>query len=154
MKLARFDFVTGKRYFDDTPVTLEAGQPVVVEGLHALNDSLTYMLPRYEKVKISLGVLTQIRINDHNRISTSDTRIIRRMVRDQQFRDRGPMATMDIWADVRRGEEQNIYPIRKMPTRFSIRPCRMNCRSSSLMPNPCWNPSRRTASTMLKRSGY
>lgn len=78
--------------------------------MHALNDSLTYMLPRYEKVKISLGVLTQIRINDHNRISTSDTRIIRRMVRDQQFRDRGPMATMDIWADVRRGEEKNIYP--------------------------------------------
>ena len=75
-----------------------------------MNDSLTYMLPRYEKAKISLGVLTQIRINDHNRISTSDTRIIRRMVRDQQFRDRGPMATMDIWADVRRGEEQNIYP--------------------------------------------
>lgn len=53
-----------------------------------------------------LGVLTQIRINDHNRISTSDTRIIRRMVRDQQFRDRGPMATMDIWTDVRRGEEK------------------------------------------------
>ena len=108
--LARFDFVTGHRYFDEKPVVLEKGQPIVVEGLHALNDSLTYMLPRYEKVKISLGVLTQIRINDHNRISTSDTRIIRRMVRDQQFRDRGPMATMDIWADVRRGEEKNIYP--------------------------------------------
>ncbi len=85
-------------------------QPIVVEGLHALNNSLTYMLPRYEKVKISLGVLTQIRINDHNRISTSDTRIIRRMVRDQQFRDRGPTATMEIWSDVRRGEETNIYP--------------------------------------------
>ena len=108
--LARFDFVTGKRYFDDKPVHLEANQPIVVEGLHALNDTLTYMLPRYEKVKISLGVLTQIRINDHNRISTSDTRIIRRMVRDQQFRDRGPQATMDIWGDVRRGEETNIYP--------------------------------------------
>ena len=108
--LARFDFVTGHRHFDEKPVVLEKGQPIVVEGLHALNDSLTYMLPRYEKVKISLGVLTQIRINDHNRISTSDTRIIRRMVRDQQFRDRGPMATMDIWADVRRGEEKNIYP--------------------------------------------
>ena len=108
--LARFDFVTGHRYFDEKPTVLEKGQPIVVEGLHALNDSLTYMLPRYEKVKISLGVLTQIRINDHNRISTSDTRIIRRMVRDQQFRDRGPMATMDIWADVRRGEEKNIYP--------------------------------------------
>lgn len=108
--LARFDFVSGSRHFDEKPVRLETGQPIVVEGLHALNDKLTYMLPRYEKVKISLGVLTQIRINDHNRISTSDTRIIRRMVRDQQFRDRGPMATMDIWADVRRGEEKNIYP--------------------------------------------
>lgn len=110
VRLSRFDFVTGTRYFDEQPVYLEPGQPVVVEGLHALNDELTYMLPRYEKVKISLGVLTQIRINDHNRISTADTRIIRRMVRDQQFRDRGPLATMDIWKDVRRGEEINIYP--------------------------------------------
>lgn len=108
--LSRFDFVSGKRYFDEKPVHLEPEQPIVVEGLHALNDSLTYMLPRYEKYKITLGVLTQIRINDHNRISTADTRIIRRMVRDQQFRNRGPMDTMDIWADVRRGEEVNIYP--------------------------------------------
>ncbi len=108
--LARFEFVEGKRYFDEKPTRLEPGQPIVVEGLHALNDSLTYMLPRYEKVKISLGVLTQIRINDHNRISTSDTRIIRRMVRDHQFRGRGPEATMEIWGDVRRGEEKNIYP--------------------------------------------
>ncbi len=108
--LSRFDFMTGKRYFDDKPVHLEPDQPIVVEGLHALNDALTYMLPRYEKYKISLGVLTQIRINDHNRISTADTRIIRRMVRDQQFRARGPLDTMDIWADVRRGEEKNIYP--------------------------------------------
>lgn len=108
--LARFDFLTGHRYFEEKPVRLDPDQPIVVEGLHALNDSLTYMLPRYEKFKISLGVLTQIRINDHNRISTSDTRIIRRMVRDQQFRDRGPTATMEIWGDVRRGEETNIYP--------------------------------------------
>lgn len=108
--LSRFDFVSGKRYFDEKPVHLEPEQPIVVEGLHALNDSLTYMLPRYEKYKITLGVLTQIRINDHNRISTADTRIIRRMVRDQQFRNRGPLDTMDIWADVRRGEEVNIYP--------------------------------------------
>ena len=67
-----------------------------------MNDSLTYMLPRYEKVKISLGVLTQIRINDHNRISTSDTRIIRRMVRDQQFRDRGPDKGSVHYAEARR----------------------------------------------------
>jgi uridine kinase len=110
VRLARFDFVSGTRYFDEKPVRLDPDQPIVVEGLHALNDSLTYMMPRYEKYKISLGVLTQIRINDHNRISTSDTRIIRRMVRDQQFRDRGPTATMEIWGDVRRGEETNIYP--------------------------------------------
>ena len=102
--------IRDRRYFDEKPVHLELEQPIVVEGLHALNDSLTYMLPRYEKYKITLGVLTQIRINDHNRISTADTRIIRRMVRDQQFRNRGPLDTMDIWADVRRGEEVNIYP--------------------------------------------
>ena len=108
--LSRFDFVTGQRHFDEKPTSLETNQPIVVEGLHALNDSLTYMLPRYEKVKISLGVLTQIRINDHNRISTSDTRIIRRLVRDHQFRARGPQATLEIWSDVRRGEETNIYP--------------------------------------------
>ena len=110
VRLARFDFVTGQRFFDDEETCLEPDQPIVVEGLHALNDSLTYMLPRYEKVKISLGVLTQIRINDHNRISTSDTRILRRIVRDHQFRNRGPQATMEIWSDVRRGEEANIYP--------------------------------------------
>jgi uridine kinase len=111
--LARFDFKTGHRYFDEQPVQLEAGQPIVVEGLHALNDSLTYMLPRYEKVKISLGALTQIRINDHNRISTTDTRIIRRMVRDHQFRARGPEETLEIWDTVRRGEEKNIYPFQE-----------------------------------------
>ena len=108
--MAHFDFVSGHRRFDEKVTVLEEGQPIVVEGLHALNDSLTYMLPRYEKVKISLGVLTQIRINDHNRISTSDTRILRRMVRDHQFRDRGPDATLEIWSDVREGEEKNIYP--------------------------------------------
>ena len=118
-----------------------------------MNDSLTYMLPRYEKVKISLGVLTQIRINDHNRISTSDTRIIRRMVRDQQFRDRGPMATMDIWADVRVAKKRTSIPIRKMPIRFSIRLCPMNCLSSSPMPNRSWNPSTRAVSITPKPAG-
>lgn len=108
--LARFDFISGHRHFDEKPTVLEYDQPIVVEGLHALNDTLTYTLPRYEKVKISLGVLTQIRINDHNRISTADTRIIRRMVRDHQFRNRGPDATLQIWSDVRLGEETNIYP--------------------------------------------
>ena len=108
--LARFEFKSGHRYFDETATRLEEGQPIAVEGLHALNDSLTYILPRYEKVKISLGALTQIRINDHNRISTADTRIIRRMVRDHQFRARGPEATLEIWGDVRSGEEKNIYP--------------------------------------------
>ena len=113
-----------------------------------MNDSLTYMLPRYEKVKISLGVLTQIRINDHNRISTSDTRIIRRMVRDQQFRDRGPMATMDIWADVRRGEEKNIYPYQEdADTIFNT------ALPSSPMPNRSWNPSTRAASITPKPAG-
>ncbi len=108
--LARFDFMTGKRCYDKDATLMPAGGLVMVEGLHALNDSLTYMLPRDEKFKISLGVLTQIRINDHNRIPTADTRIIRRMIRDYRFRNCGPERTLDIWHAVRQGEEINIYP--------------------------------------------
>ncbi len=108
--LSRFDFTTGRRYCDKDSTRMPAGGLIMVEGLHALNDSLTYMLPRYEKFKISLGVLTQIRINDHNRISTADTRIIRRMIRDSRFRSRGPETTLKEWENVRHGEETNIYP--------------------------------------------
>lgn len=113
VSLPTFNFKTGKREFVKDLVQLEHGSPIIVEGLHALNDDLSRVVPRYEKYKISLGALTQITINDHNRISTSDTRLIRRIVRDHQFRGHNAESTLSMWANVRRGEEENIYPFQE-----------------------------------------
>lgn len=111
--LPRFNFNDGSRYFDTVPTQLSEGQPIVLEGLHALNDRLTYTLPRYEKFKIYLGVLTQIRLNDRNRVSTTDIRLLRRMVRDSQFRNRTAEETLQMWDSVREGEELNIFPFQE-----------------------------------------
>lgn len=113
VQLPKFSFKTGKRLWRDKTVRLTPGSPIVVEGLHALNDDLSRIVPRYEKVKISLGALTQLTINDHNRISTSDTRLIRRLVRDHQFRSHDAEGTLAMWENVRRGEERNIYPFQE-----------------------------------------
>lgn len=80
-----------------------------MEGLHALNPKLTYFVPGYQQMRIYLSALTQININNHNRISTSDTRLLRRMVRDVQYRGHSPEDTLSIWKSVRRGEEENIF---------------------------------------------
>lgn len=111
--LSRFDFKTGKRYWDEQATQVEMGQPIVVEGLHALNDALTYTIPRYEKVKVYLGALTQLRINDRNRISTTDTRLLRRMVRDYGSRNKSGEDTLRMWSSVRKGEEENIFPFQE-----------------------------------------
>ncbi len=111
--LPRFDFKKGKRVFSTEPVRLEAGSPVVVEGLHALNDEISRILPRYEKYKIYLGAFTQLSINEHNRISTSDTRLVRRLVRDAQFRGHSAEMTFSLWDAVRQGEETNIFPFQE-----------------------------------------
>ncbi len=113
VRLSRFDFKTGQRLFDKELTSVEQGQPIIVEGLHALNDRLTYTIPRYEKAKIYLGALTQIRINDRNRISTTDTRLLRRMVRDSQFRNKDSEETLKMWRSVRKGEEENIFPFQE-----------------------------------------
>lgn len=86
VQLPRFNFITGKKEWYDEPVRLGENQPVLVEGLHALNPKLTYFVPGYQQMRIYLSALTQININNHNRISTSDTRLLRRMVRDVQYR--------------------------------------------------------------------
>lgn len=113
INLPEFDFKEGQRVFRREPVKLAPGSPLVVEGLHALNDELSRVIPRYSKVKIYLGALTQLAINDHNRISTSDTRLIRRLVRDYQFRGHGAEETFAMWEGVRRGEETNIFPFQE-----------------------------------------
>ena len=85
------------------------GQPILVEGLHALNPRLTYFVPGYQCIRVYLSALTQLTINDHNRISTSDSRLLRRLVRDFQFRGNGPEHTLMVWDNVRQGEERNIF---------------------------------------------
>lgn len=109
VQLPTFNFITGKKEWNAPPVTLGKGQPILVEGLHALNPRLTYFVPGYQCMHIYLSALTQITINHHNRISTSDTRLLRRMVRDMQFRGNPPEKTISSWPGVRKGEERNIF---------------------------------------------
>lgn len=108
VRLPRFDFKTQTRSWSEE-FTLGRDQPVLVEGLHALNPALSRFVPGYQCLHIYLGALTQISINAHNRISTSDTRLLRRMVRDARTRGNDPEKTLALWDTVRRGEEQNIF---------------------------------------------
>lgn len=107
--LPHFNFITGKKEWEEREVQLGKGQPILVEGLHALNPKLTYFVPGYQCLRVYLSALTQLTINDHNRISTSDSRLLRRLVRDFQFRGNGPEHTLLTWDNVRKGEERNIF---------------------------------------------
>ena len=109
VRLPHFNFLTGKKEWSQEEVQLGKDQPILVEGLHALNPALTYFVPGYQCIRVYLSALTQLTINDHNRISTSDTRLLRRMVRDVQFRGNGAEHTLQVWDNVRKGEERNIF---------------------------------------------
>ena len=109
VRLPRFNFITGKKEWDEKATRLGEGQPILVEGLHGLNPALSYFVPGYQCVHVYLSALTQITINNHNRISTSDTRLLRRMVRDARGRGHDVETTLAHWDSVRRGEERNIF---------------------------------------------
>lgn len=109
IRLPRFDFKTGRRSWSEEEFQLGRDQPVMVEGLHALNPELTHFVPGYQCMHIYLGALTQLSINNHNRISTTDTRLLRRMVRDARTRGMTAEETLASWNRVRRGEEENIF---------------------------------------------
>lgn len=111
--LPHFDFITGKRYYDTKKTTLSRDGILIVEGLHALNDKLVRYVSRERQYKVSVGVWTQLPVDELNRISTSDTRIIRRLIRDNRTRGRSPEVTLEAWNGVRRGEDINIYPYRQ-----------------------------------------
>jgi uridine kinase len=83
---------------------------IVVEGIHGLNDKLTEMIPARAKFKLYVSPLTQLNLDDHNRVSTSDNRLVRRLVRDHQFRDASASRTLSMWPSVRRGELRHIFP--------------------------------------------
>lgn len=105
-----YNFKTGKREWRDRFLTLGEKDLLVIEGIHCLNEKLTEQIPRQEKYKIYISALTLINIDDHNRIPTTDGRLLRRMVRDHQYRGTTAAQTLSMWPSVRAGEEKNIFP--------------------------------------------
>ncbi len=109
VELPVYDFKTQGRYFQPA-VKLKYRQPILIEGIHALNDDLTPSISNDSKYKIYIAPLSQYRIDDHNPISISDIRLIRRMVRDYQYRNTNCEKTLETWQSVRNGEFKWIYP--------------------------------------------
>ena len=110
VEMPEFDFVTGTRKEQTHTMRVEPGQPIIIEGIHGLNDALTATVAKKDKFKIYISALTMLNLDDHNRIRTTDARLLRRIVRDYQFRGTLPEETMALWASVRRGEEKYIFP--------------------------------------------
>ena len=104
-----YNFKTGKREFKKQAVRLTEGHPLIIEGIHGLNDKLTASIPQGNKFKIYVSALTSLNIDNHNRIHTTDVRLLRRIVRDNLFRNHSPVNTIKRWPSVRRGEEKNIF---------------------------------------------
>lgn len=110
VELPWFNFVTGQREYKGDFLKLGSEDILVIEGIHGLNDKLSYALPRESKYKIYISALTQLNIDEHNRIPTTDGRLIRRIVRDARTRGTSAKNTIAMWPSVRRGEEQYIFP--------------------------------------------
>jgi len=110
VEIPRFNFAEGKREYKGDFLQLGPEDVLVLEGIHGLNDKLSHTLPRENKYKVYISALTQLNIDEHNRIPTTDGRLIRRMVRDNRTRGTSAKDTLAMWASVRRGEENNIFP--------------------------------------------
>ena len=113
VELPTFNFLLGRKEFKGDFKQLEADDILVIEGIHGLNDKLSYTLPSESKFKIYISALTQINIDEHNRISTTDGRLIRRMVRDARTRGATAAHTIGMWPSVRRGEDNYIFPFQE-----------------------------------------
>ncbi len=110
VELPSFNFKKGQREYNGNFLTLKEGDVLVIEGIHCLNDQFTYALPQESKYKIYISCLTTLNIDDHNRIPTTDARLLRRIERDARTRGYSAQATIKMWPSVRRGEENNIFP--------------------------------------------
>ncbi len=110
VELPYFNFKTGKKEYHGDYLTMGEDDILVIEGIHCLNDKLSHSLPRESKFKIYISALTQLNVDEHNRIPTTDGRLIRRMVRDARTRGSSAARTIAMWPSVRRGEEENIFP--------------------------------------------
>lgn len=108
-----FNFKLGKKVYGNNMLQLGADDILVIEGIHCLNDELSYELPVESKFKIYISALTQLNIDEHNRVSTTDGRLVRRMVRDSRTRGASAKQTLSMWESVRTGEEKNIFPFQE-----------------------------------------
>lgn len=113
IELPKFNFVTGKREPSGKWINVDKDHPIIIEGIHGLNPKLTLDIPEKNKFKVYISALTQLNIDNHNRIATTDTRLIRRMVRDVKYRGNSPVRTFEMWQGVREGEERYIFPFQE-----------------------------------------
>jgi len=113
VEIPRFNFKLGKREYHGNFKRLGAEDVLVIEGIHGLNPATTFSMPDENKFKIYISALTSINIDEHNRIPTTDGRLIRRMVRDARTRGNDARATIGMWPSVRRGEEKYIFPFQE-----------------------------------------
>ena len=108
--LPKFNFILGKREYKDNYLQLQENDVIIIEGLHGLNEELTLSVERKNKFKIFVCPFTQLNIDNHNRIHTSDTRRLRRIIRDNKYRGLNAAETLKLWKKVRREEQLNIFP--------------------------------------------
>jgi uridine kinase len=113
VELPKFDFKLGKRIWTGQKIRLDKNQPIVVEGIHGLNEKLTESIDKSMKFKIYVSALTQLNLDPHNRITTTDTRLLRRIIRDYKFRGHSALDTLKMWPSVRKGEERYIFPFQE-----------------------------------------
>ena len=113
VEMPLFNFVTGKREMTGEKIKLDEGDVLVIEGIHGLNEKMSYALPVESKFKIYISALTTLSVDAHNRIPTTDGRLLRRIVRDARTRGASAQHTIAMWDSVRRGEELNIFPFQE-----------------------------------------
>ena len=113
VELPTFNFKTGKREYNGKVTTLGKDDILVIEGIHGLNEKMSHSLPAECKYKIYISALTCLNVDEHNRIPTTDGRLLRRIVRDARTRGATAQRTISMWASVRRGEERYIFPFQE-----------------------------------------
>ncbi|MBN2742637.1 MAG: nucleoside kinase [Marinilabiliaceae bacterium] len=110
VEIPKFSFQTGQRVYDGEVLQLHENNILIIEGIHALNPQLTHLIDASAKFKIYISALTTINLDDHNRINTTDNRLVRRIVRDYKYRKYSAQETISRWPSVRRGEDKHIFP--------------------------------------------
>jgi uridine kinase len=113
VQLPKFSFTNGSRYYADKSLQIGKDNILIIEGIHALNPELTSFIPSYAKYKVYVSALTQLGIDTHNRIPTTDNRLLRRIIRDHRYRNYSALETIQRWQSVRRGEEKYIFPFQE-----------------------------------------